>query len=60
MLMKAGGRFTRNDYIIAGNLRMDTLGSLKRIAMILAIVTGYKLYTVSRQSIIHINKFGTN
>jgi hypothetical protein len=40
---------------------MDTLGSLERVAVVLAIVAGYNYPTVSRISIIHsdINKSGT-
>jgi hypothetical protein len=40
---------------------MDTLGSLKRIAVVLAIVAGYNYPIISRQSVIHShsNKSGT-
>jgi len=53
--------FYKNWLRIAGWLRMDTLGSLKRIAVVLAIVAGYNYPTVSRRSIIHSdrNKSGT-
>ena len=46
---------------IAGRLRMDTQGSLKRIAVVLAVVAEYHFPTVSRLSIIHSdsNKSGT-
>jgi len=53
LLRKASGRFTRIGYKIAGWSRMDTQGSLKRIAVVLAVVTGYNFTTVSRLSIIH-------
>ena len=50
---KTDGRFTGICKRIAGRLRMDTLGSLKRVAVVLAIVAGYKYQTVSRRSVIH-------
>ena len=58
---KADGRFTRIGYKIAGWLRMDTQGSLKRIAVVLAVVAGCNFPNVSRLSIIHSdsNKSGT-
>jgi hypothetical protein len=61
LLRKASGRFTRIGYKIAGWLRMDTQGSLKRIAVVLAVIAGYHYPTVSHQSIIHSNsnKSGT-
>jgi len=61
LLRKASGRFTRIGYEIAGWLRMDTRGSLKRIAVVLAVVAEYIFPNVLRISIIHsdINKSGT-
>jgi hypothetical protein len=58
---KADGRFTRICKRIAGMLRMDTLGSLKRITVVLAIVAGYNYPIISRRSVIHShsNKSGT-
>jgi hypothetical protein len=38
---------------LAGWLRMDTQGSLKRIAVVFAIVAGFNFLIVSRQFIIH-------
>jgi len=61
LLRKASGRFTRIGYKIADWLRMDTQGSLKRVAVVLAIMAGYHYPNVSRQSVIHSksNKSGT-
>lgn len=61
MLSKASGRFTRIGYKIAGWLRMDTQGSLQRIAVALAVVAGYIFPNVLRNFIIHsdISKSGT-
>ena len=53
MLRKASGLFTRIGYKIAGWLRMDTQGILKRVAVVLAVVAGGDFPTVSRQSYIH-------
>jgi len=53
LLRKASGRFTRIGYKIAGWLRMDTQGSLKRIAVVFAIVAGFNFLIISHQSIIH-------
>ena len=61
LLRKASGRFTWIGYKIAGWLRMDTQGSLKRVAVVLAVVAGYNFPAVSRMSVIHSdsNKSGT-
>jgi hypothetical protein len=61
LLRKASGRFTRIGYKIAGWLRMDTQGSLKRVAVVLAVIAGYHYPAVSRQFVIHSdsNKSGT-
>lgn len=58
---KADGRFTWICKKIAGRWRMDTLGSLERIAVFLVIVAGYNFPTVSSRSVIHShsNKSGT-
>lgn len=53
LLRKANGRFTRIGYTIAGWLRMDTQSSLKRVAVVLAVVAEYNFPAVSHQSIIH-------
>lgn len=59
LLRKASGRFTRIGYKIAGWLRMDTQGSLKRSAVVLAVVAGDIFLSISRRSIIHSNASGT-
>lgn len=53
MPVKANGRFTRIGYKIAGRQRMETQGSLKRIAVVFAIVAGINFLIVSQKSIIH-------
>ena len=51
LLRKASGRFTRIGYKIAGWLRMDTQGSLKRIAVVFIIEAGFGFPVVSQEFI---------
>lgn len=59
LLRKAGGRFTRIGYKIAGWLRMDTQGILKRVAMVLAVVAGDNFQAMMHRSVNHSIKSGT-